>query len=106
MTEQPKPFKKKKKRNFPTKGSKTQPGTLTRIKASGSCNLDPRNSIFHQTVNRVTVANHIFLASWMVDIHQECHSLRSAPQGRHTALLRWCFHSIPGKQSGQNWGGD
>ena len=41
-------------------------------------------------MSRPSVANHVFLGSWTVDIHQEGHSLRSAPQRRHTAHLRWC----------------
>ena len=43
-----------------------------------------------EPVSRPSVANHVFLGSWTVDIHQEGHSLRSAPQRRHTAHLRWC----------------
>ena len=42
----------------------------------------------------------------MVDIHQEGHSQRSAPQRRHTAHLRRCSHCTPGKPSGQDRGGD
>ena len=44
-------------------------------KAKG--NLSPRDS-------RLPVANQVFLGSWMVDICQEDHSLRSAPQRRHS----------------------
>ena len=31
-----------------------------------------------QTVSRLPVANHVFLGSWMVEICQQCHTLRSA----------------------------
>ena len=56
-------------------------------KAKGCCSLGSRDGIFHQTVSRFPVANHVFLGSWTVDICQECCSLRSAPQRRHTAHL-------------------
>ena len=52
-------------------------------------------------VSRPSVANHVFLGSWTVDIRQEGHSLRSAPQRRHTAHLRQCSHGESGKLSGQ-----
>ena len=32
-------------------------------KARGCCNLGPRDHIFHQTVSRVPVANHVFLGT-------------------------------------------
>ena len=51
-------------------------------------NLSPRN-ILHQTVSRLPVANQVFLGSWTVDIHQEGHRQRLAPQRRHMAHLRW-----------------
>ena len=41
--------------------------------------LGPRDNILHQTLSRLPVANHVFLGSWMVDIRQEGHSLRSSP---------------------------
>ena len=50
----------------------------------GKGNLGPREGIFHQTVSKFPVANRVFLGSWMVDICQEDHSLRSPPQRRHT----------------------
>ena len=52
------------------------------------------SGILHQTVSRLPVSNKVFLESWMVDIHQEGHSQRSAPQRRHTAHLRQrsCCH--------------
>ena len=36
--------------------------------------------IFHQTMSNLPVANQVFLGSWTVDIRQEVHSRRSAPQ--------------------------
>ena len=61
-------------------------------KARGCYNFSSRKGIFHQTVSRLPAANHIFLRSWMVDIHQEGLSLRSALQRRHgtseTVLLQ------------------
>ena len=52
------------------------------------------------------IANQDFLGFWMVDIHQEGHSQRSAPQKRHTAHLRRCTHCAPRKLSGWDGGGD
>ena len=75
-------------------------------KARGHCNLSARDHIFHQTVSRLPVANHVFLGSWIVHICQKCHSLRSAPQRRHTAHLGLCLGGILGKPSGQDQGGD
>ena len=49
---------------------------------------------------RSFIANQDFLGFWMVDIHQEGHSQRSAPQKRHTAHLRRCTDSAPRKLSG------
>ena len=46
--------------------------------------LSPRDGILHQTVSRLLVANQVFLGSWMVDIHQEGRSQRSAPQKKNT----------------------
>ena len=74
-------------------------------KARGCCNLSPRDHIFHQTVSRLPVANHVFLGSWMVHICKECHSLRSAPQRRQTAHLGLCLHGTTGKLSGHCQGG-
>ena len=50
-------------------------------------------------LSRLLVANYVFLGSWMVDICQEGHSLRSAPQRRHTAHLRQCSRCAPRKPS-------
>ena len=47
-------------------------------KATGCCNLSHRDGTFHHTVSRLPAANQVFLRSWMVDICQEGHSLRSA----------------------------
>ena len=47
----------------------------------------PETGKLHQTTSMLPLANHIFLGSWMVDICQEGHSLRSAPQRRHKAYL-------------------
>ena len=66
----------------------------------------PETSILHQTVSRLPVANHVFLISWTADICQEGCSLRSAPQRRHLAHLRWCSSGAPRKSSGQDQGGD
>ena len=66
----------------------------------------PRDSIFHHTVRRLPTANQVFLRSWMVEIHQEGHSLRSGLQRRHTAHLRWCSYGTPGKPRGWDRGGD
>ena len=69
-------------------------------------NLGPRDSILHQTVSRLPVANQVFLGSWMVDICQEGRSQRSAPQRRHMAHLRQCSRCTPRKPSGWDEGGD
>ena len=66
----------------------------------------PRDSIFHHTVRRLPTANQVFLRSWMVEIHQEGHSLRSAIQRTHTASLRWCSCITPRTPSGWDRGGD
>ena len=69
-----------------------------RARRQGAAALSaPESGIFHQTASRLPVANHVFLGSWMVDICQECHSLRSAPQRRYMVCLELCFHSTPGK---------
>ena len=66
-------------------------------KARGS--LSPRDGILHQIVSRLPVANQVFLGSWMVDICQEGCTQRSAPQRRHTALLRRHSRCTPRKTS-------
>ena len=50
--------------------------------------------------------NEVFLGSWMVGIHQEGLSQRSAPQRRHRAHLRWRSCGAPRKPRGWDWGGD
>ena len=72
------------------------------LKARG--NLGPRDgqTVSHQTVNGLPVANQVFLGSWMVDTCQEGRSLRSAHQRRHTAYLRWCLCGAPRIPSGRD----
>ena len=43
---------------------------------------------------------------WTVDIHQEGHNQRSAPQKGHAAHLRWARMLPPRKPSGWDKGGD
>ena len=81
-----------------------QAGDSQSWKARGK--LGPRDSILYQTASRLPVANKVFLGSWTVDICQEGHSQRSAPQRRHTAHLRRCSHCTPRKPRGWDWGGD
>ena len=69
-------------------------------------NLGPRDGIFHQIVSRLKVAIQVFLGFWMVDIHQEGCSQRSAPQRRHTAHVRWCSGGATRKPRGWDQGGD
>ena len=75
-------------------------------RARSKGNLGPRDGILHQTVSRHLVANQLFLGSWTTNIFQESCSLRSAPQRRHTAHLRWHFHDTPGKPNNWDQGGD
>ena len=65
-----------------------QAGTSQIEKERGK--LGPRDGIPYQTAIRLSVTNQVFLGSWTVDIHQEGHSERSAPQKRYTAHLR-CY---------------
>ena len=81
-----------------------QAGDSQSQKARG--NLDPRDGIFHQIVSRLEVAIQVFLGFWMVDIHQEGCSQRSAPQRRHMAPLRRCSCCTPRKPRGWDQGGD
>ena len=85
------------------KGGRKAGGSQSR-KARG--NLGPRDGILHQTVSRLLLANHIFLGSWMIGICQEGHSLRSAPQRRHTAHLRHRSFGTHGTPSSRDQGGD
>ena len=82
----------------PLPEAKRQVGDIHSQKARGK--LGTRNSILHQPASRLPVANQDFLGSWMVDILQEGHSQRSAPQRRHMAHLRRC------SRCGQDQGGD
>ena len=68
--------------------------------------LGPRDGILYQTASRLPVANQVFLGFWMVDIHQEGCSQRSAPQRRHTAHLRWSSRCTPRKPRDWDQGGD
>ena len=68
--------------------------------------LGPRDGILYQIVSRLPVANQVFLGSWMVDICQEGCSLRSAPQRRDTAHLRWRSCCAPRKLNGWDREGD
>ena len=81
-----------------------QAGDSQNQKAKG--NLGPRDGIPHQTVSRFLVANQVFLGPWTVDVSQEGHSQRSAPQRRHTAHLRQRSCGTRKKPSGQDQGGD
>ena len=83
---------------IPPPEAERQAGDSQSQKARG--NLSPRDSILHQTVSRLPVANQVFLGSWMVDICQEGHSQRSAPQRKQMAHLRWRSHCT------QDQGGD
>ena len=66
----------------------------------------PQRRHLHQTASRLLVANQDFLGFWMVDIHQESCSQRSAPQKRHATHLRWACPLPPRKPSGWDRGGD
>ena len=57
-------------------------------------------------MSRLPVANQVFLGLWAVDIPQEGHSQRSAPQRRYMAHLRRCSRCAPRKLSGWDQGGD
>ena len=81
-----------------------QAGDSQSQKARG--NLGLRDGILYQTVSRLSVANQVFLGSWMVDICQEGHSQRSAPQRIHMAHLRCHSCCAPRKPRGWDRGGD
>ena len=59
-------------------------------------NLGPKDGILYQTASQLPVVK-VFLGSWTVDICQEGHNQRSAPQRRHTAHLRQRSHGTLGK---------
>ena len=50
-------------------------------KVRDCCNRGARDSIFHQTVTRFPVANHIFLESRLVDICQDVATWDQLPRG-------------------------
>ena len=88
---------------FPARGREAggqQPET------EGKGQTQPQRGILYQTVSGLLVANRVFLGSWMVDICQEGHSQRSAPQRRCTAHLRPRSCCAPGKLSSWDRGGD
>ena len=92
---------------------RTGPSPRRRQRQAGDCqsqkatgNLGPRDSILHQTVSRLPVANQVFLGSWKVDIHQEDRCQRSAPKRRHMTHLRWRSCCTPRKLSSWDRGGD
>ena len=61
-----------------------------RQKARSRCNLSPRDSIWRQAVSGLPVTTHVFLGSWMAQIFQKCHSLRSAPLTQGTPATVPC----------------
>ena len=81
-----------------------QVGDSQSWKARG--NLGHRDGILHQTVSRLPVTIQVFLGFWMVDIHQEGHCQRSAPQKRHMAHLRQISCCAPRKLSSWDEGVD
>ena len=89
---------------LPPQEAERQVGDIQSWKAWGK--LSPRDGNLHQTESRLSVANQVFLGSWMVDIHQEVCNQRSAPHRRHRAQLRCCSHCAPRKPRGWDWGGD
>ena len=60
-------------------------------------NLGPRDWHPPSNCEQAPVANQVFLRSWTVNFCQEGHSLRSAPQRRHTEHLRRCSCGTPRK---------
>ena len=78
--------------------------TTDRAERQVAATISAPETSFHQTVRRLPVANHIFLGSWMVHICQECHSLRSASQRRHTGHLGLGPQSTHRKPSSRDQG--
>ena len=70
----------------PSLEAERQAGHSQSRKARGK--LSPRDGIPYQTANGLPVANQDFLGFWMVDIHWEGYSQRSAPQKRHMGTLK------------------
>ena len=88
----------------PTRGREAG-GRQPELEGKGLLQSQPQRQASSTKLSRFPVASHIFLGSWMVDIFQEGHSLRSAPQRRHRAHLRGHARSSPGKLSSREWGG-
>ena len=65
-----------------------------------------QEGILYQTASRHPVANQDFLGFWMVGIHREGHSQRSAPKKRCMAHLRQACQLPPRKPSSWDRGGD
>ena len=65
----------------------------------------PQRGVLYQ-LQAGFVANQDFLGFWMVDIHQEGRSQRSAPQKRHIAHLRQVCPLLPRKPSCWDRGGE
>ena len=74
-----------------------------RQKARSRCNLSPRDSIWRQAVSGLPVTTHVFLVSWMAQIFQKCHSLRSDPLRRHKAHLQLCPVEHSGDWAAWTW---
>ena len=91
-------------RPIPLTEAERQAGNSKSQKARGI--LSPKEEILYQIVNRLPVANQVFLGSWTVDICQEGCCQRSAPQRRQMAHLRQRSHGAPRKLSSWDQGGD
>ena len=121
--------KKRERENFPTKSSnirhcqaRSQNKRLSEYqrraswlwtgsspaggREAGGREPERERGILYQTASMLPVAKQVFLGSWMVNIHQEGQSQRSALQRRHMAHLRRCSHCEPRKPSGWDGGGD
>ena len=59
----------------------------------------PQRPHLPPSLTRLSIANHVFLRSWVFHIFYECHSLRAAPRGdiRHTWDCALVAH--PGNQA-------
>ena len=60
-------------------------------------NLGSRDQHPPPNCEQAPSSNHVFLGSWTVNICQEGHSQRSAPQKSYMAHLRWCSRATPRK---------
>ena len=83
---------------IPLLEAERQAGDSKSQKARG--NLSPRDCILHQTMNRLPVANQVFLASGTVDIFQEGHSLEEI-YGRPEKLPLLCTQETKGLELGR-----